>query len=31
MDQTIRFVTTNDGVKLAYATSGKGLHHRSLG
>ena len=24
MDQTIRFVTTSDGVKLAYAASGKG-------
>jgi len=24
MDQTIRFVTTNDGVKLAYAISGEG-------
>ena len=24
MDQTIRFVTANDGVKLAYAASGKG-------
>jgi pimeloyl-ACP methyl ester carboxylesterase/DNA-binding CsgD family transcriptional regulator len=24
MDQTIRFVTTNDGVKLAYAVSGSG-------